>query len=778
MKGFGKEKKPAKKQVSKKHLRMPPEQLKALAIKNHMKGNINAAEKGYQSFISSGLNDADVLSNYGLICQEKGAISEAIKIFEKCINLFPNHSIALSNLGYLYLTIERIEEAEITTKKAIEVQPGLSNAHSILGLILNAQGRMTEAEDSILKAIKLDPMLADAHLNHGVILKDQNKWEEAEIATRKAINLNPDMAIAYLNLGALLQQKNRLEEAHNSTLKAIELQPNLEDAHLNIATILQLEGNYEEAINHAKQELDVSPLKQDAYILLSSLIKECDLSVFSIDQIIYFLSLLLKRKDIDHNNLFPAIRKIVPDKRLFDLESSEGPIIDDARFQTIIKNKVIIQALGIMTFKTTLWEDLLTKARKEICHLAIRKTNRKSTVIIDFTIALAEQCFLNEYVFYKDNDEEEYLTKIIQDIENSIFDEFSISILACYMPIYKIPNLLPLLKEYKSRNINFNSLIKLQLEEPMEENKMAPNIKSIGSIKDKVSKEVRSQYEEHPYPRWRFASYTANNKQSLNSSLNREIYPNNISKASSQALNRILVAGCGTGRQLIDTSGYKNAEITAIDLSLSSLAYAQRKINEYGINNIELIHMDILDIPSLGKSFDLIECSGVLHHMKEPEEGLRSLIKVLSRNGYIKLGLYSEAARAEIVEARRIIKSEKVNTTDDSIRDFRHRLAAGDFPEIKSINQWSDYYSTSMCRDLCFHVQEHRYSINSLKKILNKFDLNFLGFVLPKPIKDNYAKLYPDDSNQLNLNNWHEFELSNRSTFAEMYQFWIEQKKT
>ena len=66
--------------------------------------------------------------------------------------------------------------------------------------------------------------------------------------------------------------------------------------------------------------------------------------------------------------------------------------------------------------------------------------------------------------------------------------------------------------------------------------------------------------------------------------------------------------------------------------------------------------MDILEVKHLKKEFDLIECSGVLHHMKNPSFGLSNLLGVLKPNGYMKLGLYSKFAREMVIEIREFIR--------------------------------------------------------------------------------------------------------------------------
>ena len=129
---------------------------------------------------------------------------------------------------------------------------------------------------------------------------------------------------------------------------------------------------------------------------------------------------------------------------------------------------------------------------------------------------------------------------------------------------------------------------------------------------------------------------------------------------------------CGTGIQILEASRYRNCEITAIDLSNSSISYAKRKVDEYGLKNVNFIEMDLLELASLNKRFDLIECSGVLHHMNDPTKGLLNLFNVLEPKGFLKLGLYSKYAREEILKAREIIKEKDIKPSVDEIRSFRN----------------------------------------------------------------------------------------------------------
>ena len=86
------------------------------------------------------------------------------------------------------------------------------------------------------------------------------------------------------------------------------------------------------------------------------------------------------------------------------------------------------------------------------------------------------------------------------------------------------------------------------------------------------------------------------------------------------------------GQHAIETaSRFSNCHVTAVDLSLASLAYAQRKSHELGLDNLEYLQADILHLHQMGKEFDIIESSGVLHHMNEPMAGWRVLVDIKAR---------------------------------------------------------------------------------------------------------------------------------------------------
>ena len=129
------------------------------------------------------------------------------------------------------------------------------------------------------------------------------------------------------------------------------------------------------------------------------------------------------------------------------------------------------------------------------------------------------------------------------------------------------------------------------------------------------------------------------------------------------------------------------------------------------MNNVRLQQLDILDANQLQDVYDVIECSGVLHHMEDPAKGLAALNSMLKPGGYIKIGLYSKLARQKVSAARDLIQKLGIQSTPEGIRDFRKQILNDDQHKLKDISVLvNDFYSLSECRDLCFHVQEHQFT--------------------------------------------------------------------
>jgi len=155
------------------------------------------------------------------------------------------------------------------------------------------------------------------------------------------------------------------------------------------------------------------------------------------------------------------------------------------------------------------------------------------------------------------------------------------------------------------------------------------------------------------------------------------------------------------------------------------------------------------------------------------------LLSLLRPHGLMKLGFYSELARRDIVRVRNLISKEGISSTSQEIRGYRKNLLRlKDFENYGFATSSSDFFSTSACRDLLFHVQEHRMNLKILADFFKDHDLNFLGFNLSSSVIRAYKNRFPNDPSATNLDQWHIYEQENPNTFIGMYQLWIQKSET
>jgi ubiquinone/menaquinone biosynthesis C-methylase UbiE len=275
--------------------------------------------------------------------------------------------------------------------------------------------------------------------------------------------------------------------------------------------------------------------------------------------------------------------------------------------------------------------------------------------------------------------------------------------------------------------------------------------------------QVMQQYEENPYPRW-----------TINPAVAHEAAKHAGSGSLPQGED-ILIAGCGSGQHVFEVRRhFPQASLLAVDISLPSLAYARRKAGEAGLRNVDYAQADILKLGAIGRTFDRIEATGVLHHLAEPETGWRILVSLLRAGGEMHVGLYSETGRAGIAAIRAFIAERGSRPTAEDIRKCRHHvLRDPDEGRWRRAIESPDFYSMSGCRDLLFHAMEHSFTIPRIKAFLDEQKLSFLGFNTDSRVVERFQVRFPGDAALTDLDKWHAYETDNPQTFRRMYVFMV-----
>ncbi|WP_115022542.1 class I SAM-dependent methyltransferase [Synechococcus sp. UW69] len=783
MAGFGSPKSGKnKKNLPRRTLQITGDTLIEKAINYHARGDQVNAEKYYRKAINRGISNSAIFSNLGVICKNSGRSDEAIYLYKKAIELSPNHPDAHSNLGNLYMEIASLDQALASTLKSLELKPNNPTALMNLGRIYQLLGQLDQALTSILKSLELNPDHPDAHMKLGGIYKDLGNLDQALTSTLKSLELNPDNPDAHMNLGGIYKDLGNLDQALASTLKSLELKPDNPTAHMNLGDIYKDLGNLEQALTFTLKSIDLKPENTSAISNTLEILEDLNLTQSNSDDIARAYELLLARTDISHHRLTKTFKQAFTP--LIIEASSFNPIIcnKNKALKTLASDWRFLKSLSLMIPTKPIIELFLTRLRREIL-----KLNQKGYAMPEqlkaLTEALAIQCHLNEYAYYTTEEEKEYIDHTISNaVDNQEIVNQSLAIIGCYVAIHATPIKADCISNYPAINSISKELIKVQHTEPNQEKQIILSLQEHQNTTNSTSLRVQEMYEENPYPRYKYSDITSKKLASpISKIIGIETTKQGLSFRDElrrpNEWSKVLIAGCGTGNQVINATRYKNVQITAIDISSRSLAYAIRKTTEYKMNNVIFKKLDLLNISELREMFDIIECSGVLHHMEQPADGLSALVKQLKPGGYIKLGLYSEIARKSIVSARKTIQMMGLKSSPECIRKFRKKVLDGEIKELIDIPQYArDFYSLSECRDLCFHIQEHRFTTGELEKLLNSQQLTFCGFMIPGQIKKLYGDQYPEDINMTSLKNWGQFEQDNSSTFRGMYQFWAQKK--
>ena len=417
-------------------------------------------------------------------------------------------------------------------------------------------------------------------------------------------------------------------------------------------------------------------------------------------------------------------------------------------------------------------EKLLTEARYALLRLAADTAPAFDGIepsVLSFCSALAQQCFINEYV-YTQSDEEARQVAALRDLMQEKLDAggnippFLLAIIAAYNALHALP-MAESLAQVKWPNA-LAGLVRQQFLEPAEEARDRPLIPALTPIAEQ-SAPVRRMYEENPYPRWVL--------------ITKDVLPRDGDSRSSAAHDggtlpreEILVAGCGTGHKAIRTALlFRNANVLAIDMSLTSLAYARRKAREAKVPNIEFAQADIMNLGSIGRRFDKIEVIGVLHHLVDPLAGWRILLSLLRPGGVMNVGLYSVSARKGINAARAIVSERGYPPTPEGIRTCRQELIRDDGLR-KELGSIHDFFTMSDCRDMLFHVMEHQFTIAQIKAFIKEQGLSFLGFDIDQENLNQFQQQFPDPKAGVDLDCWERFEAANPRAFIQTYLFYVQ----
>ncbi len=241
-----------------------------------------------------------------------------------------------------------------------------------------------------------------------------------------------------------------------------------------------------------------------------------------------------------------------------------------------------------------------------------------------------------------------------------------------------------------------------------------------------VAAEVRAFYERHPYPppvdsleKYRSLGQDRQSRR-VDYHLFWPLRPYREDLS-------ILIAGCGTSQAAKHALRWPAAQVTGIDFSATSVRSTEELKRKYNLNNLQVRQLPIERVGDLKTRYDQIICTGVLHHLPDPDAGLSALRGVLKPDGAMHLMVYAPYGRAGIYMLQEFCRRIGIHTNDEEIRDLLAALTAlpPGHPLENLLREAPDFRQEAALADALLHPQDRAYSVPQLFDFIEKAGLTF-----------------------------------------------------
>ena len=250
----------------------------------------------------------------------------------------------------------------------------------------------------------------------------------------------------------------------------------------------------------------------------------------------------------------------------------------------------------------------------------------------------------------------------------------------------------------------------------------------------RVTAAVRAFYEDHPYPpavdsldRYRDLWHDGHRRRAEH----HLFWPSLPYRED----HSILIAGCGTSQAAKHALRWPQARVTGIDFSARSVASTEALKHKHKLDNLQVRQLPVEQAGELETSFDQIVCTGVLHHLPDPDAGLRALRDVLAPQGAMHLMVYAPYGRTGIYMLQEFCRRLGIRAVDDEIRDLIAALAMlpRGHPLENLLREAPDFRNEAALADALLNPQDRAYSVPQLFEFIEGAGLRFGRWVKQAP---------------------------------------------
>jgi SAM-dependent methyltransferase len=242
-----------------------------------------------------------------------------------------------------------------------------------------------------------------------------------------------------------------------------------------------------------------------------------------------------------------------------------------------------------------------------------------------------------------------------------------------------------------------------------------------GLKSDDMAETVRSFYDSHPYPP-PLDDLEAFRQQAQDGTTRRANYHLYWPGKPYRTDLTVLVAGCGTSQAAKQAARLPGAQVVGIDVSATSIRHTEFLKRKYNLENLAVYQLPIERIAELGYTYDQIICTGVLHHLPSPDDGLAALRRVLKPDGAMHLMIYAAYGRIGIYMLQDYCRRLSIGYTDAELLNLAETLRAlpHEHPLAHLIQQSPDFFTPAGLADALLHPQDRAYTVPELFDFLQR----------------------------------------------------------
>jgi SAM-dependent methyltransferase len=252
--------------------------------------------------------------------------------------------------------------------------------------------------------------------------------------------------------------------------------------------------------------------------------------------------------------------------------------------------------------------------------------------------------------------------------------------------------------------------------------------------KQQAADEVQAFYDAHPYPP-PVADLDGYRQRWQDEGRRRADYHLHWPDKPYREDLTVLIAGCGTSQAAKHALRQPKARVVGIDVSATSVRHTQELKRKYKLENLEVHQLSLERVGELGRRFDKIVSTGVLHHLPEPEAGLHALRDVLESDGVMHLMVYAAYGRVGVYMLQEYARRLGVGDSDEEIHELANTLMAlpQDHPLARLLGESPDFRSKAGLADALLHPRDRAYTVPQIFNFIDRCGLAFGRWVRQAP---------------------------------------------